>query len=116
MNTSAHSTSPRRRGIAVALAATLSGTAVLTGCDADADADAGTGAGGTPASARPAPVSDSASAASVAPAVEAFDPAEVLAAAGKKPSAANARTISEPCRAASAWRRSPRSTRGPTPP
>ncbi|MFB7542223.1 hypothetical protein ACFC0N_20300 [Streptomyces zaomyceticus] len=110
MNTGAHSTSPRRRGIAVALAATLSGTAVLTGCDADADADAdaGTGAGGTPASARPAPVSDSASAASVAPAVEAFDPAEVLAAAGKKPSAANARTISEPCRAASAWRRSPR--------
>ncbi|MET9725874.1 hypothetical protein [Streptomyces zaomyceticus] len=104
MNTGAHSTSPRRRGIAVALAATLSGTAVLTGCDADA----GTGAGGTPASARPAPASDSASAASVAPAAEAFDPAEVLAAAGKKPSAANARTISEPCRAASAWRRSPR--------
>ncbi|MFG2837635.1 hypothetical protein ACGFYE_21830 [Streptomyces zaomyceticus] len=91
MNTRTHLTPPRRRGIGVALAATLSGITLLTGCNAGT----GTDAGGSSASVRPAPVSGSPSAAPVVPTGEAFDPAEVLAAAGKKPYAANTRTVSE---------------------
>ncbi|QES46890.1 hypothetical protein DEJ50_02520 [Streptomyces venezuelae] len=90
MNTSSRTLSPRRRGTGLAIAATVCAVTLLTGCDGDSG---GTSAPVSPtgsASAAPAaPAPATTSAGPAVPADKAFDPDKALAAASKKPYAAN---------------------------